>query len=78
MRQVVAICCFCEKVRDDRGMEPGQGLWQEFKMYMVTYRLRPDEVMFSHTYCPACLSYYRSFLSVPAGAVNRTQTEGGV
>jgi hypothetical protein len=76
MRQVVPICCFCEKVRDDTGTEPGGGLWQDFKLYMAIYRLRPEDVMFSHTYCPACLSYYRSFLSLPAGATHRNQTEG--
>lgn len=75
MRQIVVICCFCEKIRDDRGAEPGGSLWQDFKVYMATYMLRPEDVMFSHGYCPACLSYYRSFLSLPAGAINRNQTE---
>ncbi len=77
MRQVVPICCFCEKVRDDSGTEPGGGLWQDFKLYMATNMLRPAEVMFSHTYCPGCLSYYRNFLASSAGAINRNETEGG-
>jgi hypothetical protein len=77
MRLVVPICCFCEKVRDDTGTERGGGLWQDFKFYMAIYMLRPEEVMFSHTYCPECLSYYRDFLSSPAGATNRNETEGG-
>lgn len=65
MRQVVPICCLCEKVRDDTGTEPGEGLWQEFKFYMASHMLRPDEVMLSHGYCPGCLS---SFLKLPKGA----------
>lgn len=68
MRSIVAMCCFCEKVRDDTGTEPGGGLWQDFKFYMGTHMLRPEEVMFSHTYCPGCLSHYRDFLTSPKGA----------
>jgi len=76
MRQVVLICCFCEKVRDEAGARSGGELWQDFEIYMVKHPLKPKEMMFSHTYCPACLSYYRSFLSLPAGAINRNQMEG--
>lgn len=68
MRQVVPICCFCEKVRDDTGTEPGGGLWQDFNLYMASHVLRREEVMLSHTYCPGCLSYYRDFLTSPKGA----------
>ena len=77
MRRIVPICCFCERVRDDTGTEPGEGLWQEFKSYLAIYMPRPEEVMFSHTYCPACLSYYREFLGVPAGATNRDERKEG-
>ena len=77
MRQVVPICCFCEKVRDDTEAEPGGGMWQDFKIYMAAYRLRPEEVMFSHTYCPECLSYYRNFMASSAGATNLNEPEGG-
>lgn len=77
MRQIVAICCFCERVRDDIEAQPGQGQWQEFKTYMARYVLKPDQVMFSHTYCPTCLSYYRAFLGGAAGVTERSETEGG-
>ena len=73
MRQILVICCFCEKVRDDTGAESGGGLWQDFIFYMATNRLRPDDVMFSHTYCPACLLYYRDFLSSSESAITRTE-----
>lgn len=68
MRLIVAMCCYCEKVRDDTGTKPGEGLWQDFKFYMACHMLRPEEVMFSHAYCPACLSHYRDFLKLPNGA----------
>ncbi len=77
MRHLVTICCFCEKVRDDGGTESGMGIWQEFKIYMAKYMLRPADVQFSHTYCPGCLSYYRNFLGSSAGARNRNEAEGG-
>ena len=59
MRQVVPICCICEKVRDDTGTEPGGGLWQDFEFYMARHMLRPWEVKFSHGYCPGCLLLQR-------------------
>ncbi len=68
MRPIVAICCFCEKVRDDTGTEPGGGLWQDCKFYMARHMFRPEEVMFSHTYCPGCLSNYKDFLTPSKGA----------
>jgi hypothetical protein len=72
LRPLVVMCCFCKKVRDGTGTEPGGSLWQDFKFYMATHMLRPEEVMFSHGYCPGCLSYYRDFLASPKGA-----TKGG-
>ena len=68
MRSIVAMCCFCEKVRDDTGTEPGGGLWQEFTFYMARHKLRPEEVMFSHAYCPGCLSDHQDFLTPVKGA----------
>jgi hypothetical protein len=56
MKQILPVCCFCQKVRDDSGTEAGQGLWQEFRIYMVAHKLRPEDISFSHTYCHDCLS----------------------
>lgn len=64
MRHVVTMCCFCEKVRDDVGTEPGKGIWQEFNIYMAKYMLKPPDIRFSHAYCPGCLAYYRAFLAL--------------
>jgi hypothetical protein len=55
MKKILPVCCFCQKVRDDRGTEVGQGLWQEFRVYMGAHKLKPEEITFSHTYCHDCL-----------------------
>jgi hypothetical protein len=75
MRYVV-MCCLCEKVRDDVGSEPGEGMWQEFKIYMAKYMLRLADIRLSHTYCPACLVSYRAFLASPQGTRRPSQKEG--
>jgi hypothetical protein len=77
MRPIVAMCCFCEKVRDDTGTESGGGLWQDFKYYMARHMLRPEEVMFSHAYCPGCLSAYKDFLTPSKGAIHGPWIEKG-
>lgn len=73
----VTVCCLCEKIRDDIGVEPGRGLWQDFNFYMATHMLRPADVRVAHTYCPGCLAYYRNFLASSKAAINRNETEGG-
>jgi len=77
MKPIVAMCCFCEKVRDDIGTEPGGGLWQDFKFYLARHMLRPKEVVFSHMTCPACLSYYRDFLASQQRASHGSGMEKG-
>lgn len=75
MRHLVTMCCLCEKIRDDREAEPGMGVWQEFKIYMAKYMLRPGDIRFTHTYCPGCLTDYRAFL-VSREATHRTEKGG--
>lgn len=55
MKQILPVCCFCQKVRDDTGTEAGRGLWQELRIYMVAHKVRPEDINFSHTYCHDCL-----------------------
>ena len=55
MKHILPVCCFCQKVRDDTGTEAGQGLWQEFRIYVVAHKVRPEDITFSHTYCDGCL-----------------------
>lgn len=76
MKQLVAICCFCEKVRDDKGPEAGRGIWQEFRVYMAQHMLRPEEIAFSHAYCPGCLSYHLNVLASSTTVITRQATEG--
>jgi hypothetical protein len=76
MRELATICCFCEKVRDDKAREPGEGGWHEFNVYMAKYMLRPEAVQLSHAYCPACLAYYKEFLTARKEARERLELEG--
>jgi hypothetical protein len=55
MKPMVPICCFCEKVRDDGRNEATHGLWQDFKVYMVLHKLRPEDIIFTYTCCRDCL-----------------------
>lgn len=63
MRELATMCCFCEKIRDDRASNRSQASWHPFSMYMDKYGLRPEAVRISHAYCPDCLAYYKEFLS---------------
>ncbi len=75
MRQVVVICCLCERVRDDRGVETGQEAWQDFRGYFEKYMLKLRDVSLSHEYCPSCLGYYRNFLTGLDTAKVRSEKE---
>ena len=55
MKQILPVCCFCKKIRDDRGTEAGQGVWQNLENYLAARKLRPEDITFSHTYCDGCL-----------------------
>jgi len=77
MKQLVAICCCCEKVRDDVGTESGGAMWQDFRIYMAMHMLRAEEIMLSHGYCPDCLSFQRDFLASPTRVISRHATERG-
>ena len=56
MKEVLPICCFCEKVRDDAGSEAGEGLWQDMKSHMGSRGLRPLNTIFAYSCCPDCLT----------------------
>ncbi len=56
MKQILPICCFCEKVRDDAETGAGEGLWQDMKVYMVSRGLRPLKTAFAYGCCPDCLT----------------------
>jgi hypothetical protein len=75
MRELATICCFCEKIRDDKATDQTQATWKSFNVYMATYRLRPEGVQLSHTYCPDCLAYYKEFLTARKEANDRDEVE---
>lgn len=48
-------CSVCGLVRDDTGVERGQGRWGSLEGYVQAQ----SSTRFSHTFCPACLADYR-------------------
>lgn len=75
MREQATICCFCEKIRDDRASGQTLAIWQDFTVYMTKYRLRPEAVQLLPTYCPDCLAYYKEFLASRKEAREREELE---
>lgn len=56
MRMMVAICCMCEKVRDDVAAQARQDeVWVELGTYLDDHECRPADLLLSHSYCPGCL-----------------------
>lgn len=49
-RQILPMCCGCQKIRDDSGKEPGSGEWVE----VDTYIHKRTGQTGSATYCPQC------------------------
>ena len=59
MDNVVPICCFCSKVRDDKNMEAGRGPWVELNIYAIRRQLPLcHRFVFPHGYCPDCVAHY--------------------
>jgi hypothetical protein len=56
---VVPICCFCSKVRDDRNTEAGEGPWGDLTSYAIRRHLPlSHRFVFSHGYCPDCVAHF--------------------
>jgi DNA-binding NtrC family response regulator len=47
---ILPVCCVCKKVRDDTGVEPGEGKWIQIEDYL----LKKGKVEVTSTYCPEC------------------------
>ena len=56
MKQILLICCFCEKVRDGARTEADEGVWQDMNIYTVSHGLRPLNTTFTYSCCPECLA----------------------
>ncbi len=53
--QILPVCCVCGKIRDDQGVESGEGTWDRLDHYIATH----TDAKLSHTFCPPCLEEYR-------------------
>lgn len=59
MDDVVSICCFCFKVRDERNTEAGKGPWGDLNTYAIRRQLPlSHRFVFSHGYCPDCVTHF--------------------
>ena len=47
---ILPVCMYCKKIRDDRGTRPGKGVWLSPDQYL----LRRGGVEVSHGCCPDC------------------------
>ena len=47
---ILAICCECRKIRDDRACLPGEGKWVSLETYLRTN----TDLQLTHGYCPTC------------------------
>jgi hypothetical protein len=64
MDDLVPICCLCFKVRDDKGVEVGQGPWVDLKTYAVSRQLPLSHgFLFSHTYCSDCVPQFNESMA---------------
>ncbi|MBH0179999.1 MAG: hypothetical protein HP491_19590 [Nitrospira sp.] len=59
MDNLIPICCFCSKVRDDTGVEAGTGPWMDLGTYAESLQVPlSHESTFSHGYCPDCVAHF--------------------
>jgi PAS domain S-box-containing protein len=50
LRGILPFCCVCGLIRDDTGVEHGEGDWMKVDKYVV----QKTDAKVSHTYCPNC------------------------
>ena len=59
MDDLVPICCFCSKVRDDRNTAAGKGPWMHLDTYAKSRQLPlSHRFVYSHGYCPDCVAHF--------------------
>lgn len=59
MDNLVPICCFCSKVRDDRNTPAGKVPWKGLTTYAGSRQLPlGHRFVFSHGYCPDCVAHF--------------------
>ena len=58
MENIVPICCFCFKVRDDTN-RGDKGPWVDLNTYAISRQVPlGHRLAFSHGYCPDCVAHY--------------------
>ena len=56
---LVPICCFCSKVRDDRNTAAGKGPWIDLNTYAKSRQLPlSHRFVFTHGYCLDCVAHF--------------------
>jgi len=56
---LVPICCFCSKVRDDTNMDANEGSWVDLNTYAIRRQLPlSHRFVFTHGYCPDCIAHF--------------------
>jgi len=53
--KLLPVCCVCGKIRNDDGVQQGNGIWQRPDQYLALH----SDAEFSHTFCPQCFVEYR-------------------
>jgi len=59
MSDLIPICCFCFRVRDDKDAEVGKGPWVDLRTYAGERQLPLSHgFLFTHGYCPDCVAHF--------------------
>lgn len=53
--KILPVCSVCGRIRDDSGVEQGEGKWGQLDEYVA----RHSDAQFSHGFCPDCYPGYR-------------------
>ena len=51
---LIALCYWCEKVREDSGSHLSDGNWCDLDLYLQNHQITSQELSFMHTFCPSC------------------------
>ena len=53
-KHILALCYWCERVRDDIGSEPGKGIWCDLQIYLDKHEVDATDISYMHVFCPEC------------------------
>jgi len=63
VENIVPICCFCFKVRDDTN-RGDKGPWVDLNTYAISRQVPPSHgFVFSHAYCPVCGAHFHEHMA---------------